>query len=215
MPNLEYSESIPKCGCGKIHNCKICPYVTKSLFYVVSDLKRHGLPLESSRCERNDLEKYFCKDCNFETDLLKKNVRTYVQCLVVMNSGTDASVVPLRQRRQQFWKDTRPNMKQHNAIRHSADAIQWYNCDKCEFKTKWNENLTRHKAIHVSADAIQWYNCDKCEFKTKYKGNIKQHNAIHHSADAIHCCDKCEFKTKWKESLKKHTKSHLGMVKCY
>ncbi|KAJ3625016.1 hypothetical protein MTP99_018597 [Tenebrio molitor] len=85
MPNLEYGESISKCGYGKIHR----------------------LPLESCRCERNDLEKYHCKDCNFETDLGKKNVTMYVQCLAVMKGGTDASVVPLRQRRQQFWKDTR------------------------------------------------------------------------------------------------------------
>ncbi|KAJ3632418.1 hypothetical protein MTP99_009430 [Tenebrio molitor] len=57
MSNLEYSESIPK-GYGK----------------------RHRLPFESSRCERNNLEKYYCKDCNFETDLvviLKQHLREY------------------------------------------------------------------------------------------------------------------------------------------
>ncbi|CAH1380067.1 unnamed protein product, partial [Tenebrio molitor] len=53
MANLEYSESIPKC---------------------------HRLPLELPRCERNDLGKYCCKDCNFETDfvvILKQHRRGY------------------------------------------------------------------------------------------------------------------------------------------
>ncbi|KAJ3632404.1 hypothetical protein MTP99_009416 [Tenebrio molitor] len=68
MPNLEYSESMPK-GFGKIHNCK------------VNHAKCHRLPLiQSSRCEKNDVGKYYCKDCNFETDLvviLKQHFREY------------------------------------------------------------------------------------------------------------------------------------------
>jgi predicted RNA-binding Zn-ribbon protein involved in translation (DUF1610 family) len=115
------------------------------------------LPLESSRCERNDLEKYYCKDCHFETDLvviLKQHFREYhrkdTDCvqdqpkndtvvksyicqkctfetysilmwikhlvhvltqkkivrMLVKKSGTDANVIPLRQSRQQFWKNT-------------------------------------------------------------------------------------------------------------
>jgi uncharacterized Zn-finger protein len=66
----------------------------------------------------------------------------------------------------------------------SVDPSQWYDCDKCEFKTKKNENLKRHKKIHVSADAIQWYNCDKCEFKTKWNVSVKRHKIpIYFSAD--------------------------------
>ncbi|KAJ3628601.1 hypothetical protein MTP99_015899 [Tenebrio molitor] len=34
-------------------------------------MKNSRLPLEISSCERNDLEKYYCKDCNFETDLVQ------------------------------------------------------------------------------------------------------------------------------------------------
>ncbi|KAJ3632421.1 hypothetical protein MTP99_009433 [Tenebrio molitor] len=80
MPNLENSESISKCGHGKIHNSQRCAYVTKSRFNMVTNTKRLQLPLESSRSERNDLEKYYCKDCNFETDLvviLKQHLKEY------------------------------------------------------------------------------------------------------------------------------------------
>ncbi|KAJ3628565.1 hypothetical protein MTP99_015864 [Tenebrio molitor] len=132
MRNLEYSKSVPKCGYGKMT-------MTKSHFNMVNHAKHHRLPLESFRCERNDLEKYYCKGCNFETDLLGA-------------------------------------IKKHNTIHLSEDAIQWYNCDKCEFKTKYNENIKRHeKRIHLSADAVQWFSCDKCEFKAKTKEYLKRH----------------------------------------
>ncbi|KAJ3632462.1 hypothetical protein MTP99_009472 [Tenebrio molitor] len=150
MQNLEFTENIPKCGHGKrCHNCKRCPYVTKAPFYMVNHVKRHRLPLESSRCERNDLEKY-CKDCNFETDLVKKNVRTYIQCLVV-KSGTDPSVVPLRQKRQGV-------LKKHQTAKHPLTGIavsaiiRNFNTQQMpysEFKTKWNDNLRRHKKNHL------------------------------------------------------------------
>jgi hypothetical protein len=57
MQNLEFTKNIPKCGHGKrCHNCKRCPYVTKTSFYMVNHVKRHRLPLESSRCERTKFE---------------------------------------------------------------------------------------------------------------------------------------------------------------
>ncbi|KAJ3634312.1 hypothetical protein MTP99_011197 [Tenebrio molitor] len=91
MPNLEYNESIPK---GR-------------------------LLLKSSRCERNDLEKYYCKHCNFETDLVTKR------------------------------KD---HLQRHEKSHLSADASQWYSCDKCEYKAKRKDYLTQHQKNHVSAN---------------------------------------------------------------
>ncbi|KAJ3620733.1 hypothetical protein MTP99_004658 [Tenebrio molitor] len=72
-----------------MHNCERSPYVTKSLFYMVNHQKRHRLPLESSRCERNDLEKYCCKDCNFETDLVTKR-KNYLRRHKKIHLSTDA-----------------------------------------------------------------------------------------------------------------------------
>jgi hypothetical protein len=81
MPTLEYS--IPKC---------------------------HRLPLESSRCERNDVEKYYCKDCNFETDL----------------------VVILKQHRREYHRkgtDCVQDQPKNNTV------VKSYICQKCSFET--------------------------------------------------------------------------------
>jgi hypothetical protein len=54
----------------------------------------------------------------------------------------------------------------------------WYNCDKCEFKTKRNGCLEQHKKNHLSADAVHWYRCDKSEFKTKRNYDLKKHKIL-------------------------------------
>jgi hypothetical protein len=103
MRNLEYSKSVPKCGYGKMT-------MTKSHFNMVNHAKHHRLPLESFRCERNDLEKYYCKGCNFETDLfviLKKHLKEY--------HGNDADCV-------------------QDEPRNDA-VVKSYICRKCSFET--------------------------------------------------------------------------------
>jgi hypothetical protein len=235
MPNLERSDSIPKCGQGKIHNWKRCSYVTKAPFYMVNRAKRHRLPLESSRCERNDLEKYYCKDCNFETDLvviLKQHLKEYhrkdtdcvqdrpknnivVKSYICQNCSFETySVLLWIKHLESSCFDTEDVihccLKQHKRHHLSAFAFQWYSCDICQFKVQGKGNLRRHKKNHLSADAVKWYRCDKCEFKTKGKGYLKQHKnkKIHRSADAVqwYSCDKCEYKTKQNRYLKQHKK---------
>jgi hypothetical protein len=220
MPNLECRGNIPKCGPGKIHNCKRCPYVTKAPFYMVNHAKRHRFPLESSRCERTNLEKYYCKDCNFETDLVvifKQHHREFhrkdtdcvqdqpkndivVKSYICQNCSFETYSVLL-------W------MKHlESSCFDTEDAIHWYNCDKCKYVTKYKSNIKQHKKIHLSADTLQCYSCDKCEFKTKWSSSIKRHKKIHLSADAIknYSCDKCEFKTKRNGCLKQHKKNHMS-----
>jgi hypothetical protein len=71
MANREYTESILKCECGRIHDYDTCPYVSRSRFF-------HQFPLFS--CETNSLENYNCKDCDFESDLviiLNQHVREH------------------------------------------------------------------------------------------------------------------------------------------
>jgi hypothetical protein len=70
MPNWKCTESAPKCGYGKIHNCDKYRYVTESRFFMKNHTNRNHFPLKSFNCETNDLEKYYCKDCDFETDLV-------------------------------------------------------------------------------------------------------------------------------------------------
>jgi hypothetical protein len=218
MPNLEYSESIPKCGHGKIHNSKRCAYVTKSLFDMVNNAKRLQLPLESSRCETNDLEKYYCKDCHFETDLvviLKQHPKEYHRkdtgC-VQDQPKSDTVVKSYICQKCSF--ETYSVLLWIKHLESSCFDIEdvIHNCDKCEFKKRRNGCLKQHKKQHLTAVAVQCYSCDKCKYKTKYNGHLKQHKAIHLSADAIqwYNCDKCEFKTKQNRYLTEHKKNHLS-----
>ncbi|KAJ3632428.1 hypothetical protein MTP99_009440 [Tenebrio molitor] len=265
MPNLEYNESIPKCGYENIHNCKN---------YMANDVKRHRVPLEPSRCERNDSEKYYCKDCNFETDLvviLKQHIREYhrkdTECVqdqqkngtVVKNyicqkcsfktypvlrlwvllwikrlesscfdteeeceNTKEATVLERHQTAKQslhqkerfccfhckYKGKTKNHLREHVNYQHATlEAVNWFhyirnfNTPQILFSgiaaisanTKRNitatlnniRHLERHKTIHLAEHAVQWYNCDKCEFKTKSKENLKRHQKIHLSADAV------------------------------
>jgi predicted RNA-binding Zn-ribbon protein involved in translation (DUF1610 family) len=169
MPNLEYSESIPKCGHGKIHNSKRCAYVTKSRFNMVNNAKRLQLPLESSRCETNDLEKYYCKDCNFEADLvviLKQHHKEYHSVQDQPKNDTVVKSYICQKCSFETYSVLLWIKHLESSCFYIEDAIHWYNCDKCEYKTKRNNYLKQHKITHLSADEVQWYSCDECEYKT-------------------------------------------------
>jgi hypothetical protein len=234
MPNLEYSESIPKCGCGKIHNCKICPYVTKSLFYVVSDLKRHGLPLESSRCERNDLEKYFCKDCNFETDLLvilKQHFREYhrkdTDCMqdqpkndaVVESyicqtcSFATYSVLLWMKHLESSCFNTEEECENVRAV--SCSDEQWYRCECCSFKTKEATVLERHQTVNHSLHQKEIFRCFHCKYKGKNKNYLKKHiNYKHATLKAEHRfhCNECQFTSNRYSNMQYHKKLQHSAV---
>jgi hypothetical protein len=155
METLEYTESSPKCGYGEIHDCKRSLHVTKSLFYMVNHSKRHRLPLESSSYERNDLEKYYCKECNFETYL----------------------VVILKQHRREYHRnnaDCVEDQPKNDAI------VKSYICQKCSFETYsvllWIKHLesscfNREEECEnvrtVSCSDEEWYRCECCSFENK------------------------------------------------
>ncbi|KAJ3623523.1 hypothetical protein MTP99_019744 [Tenebrio molitor] len=114
------------------------------------------LPLESSRCERNDLGKYYCEDCNFETDLvviLKLHFREYHR------------------------KDTDCVQDQPK----NETIVKSYICQKCTFETysvlMWIKHFdgscfnTNKECEDVSEEEC----CDTCEVKTKRKDKLKRH----------------------------------------
>ncbi|KAJ3619405.1 hypothetical protein MTP99_005090 [Tenebrio molitor] len=64
------------------------------------------LLLESSRCGRNDLENYYCKGCNFETDL----VQTRSNGIAVISANTKRNIRgTLNNIRQFIPQQTRSN----------------------------------------------------------------------------------------------------------
>jgi hypothetical protein len=204
METLEYTESSPKCGYGEIHDCKRSLHVTKSLFYMVNHSKRHRLPLESSSYERNDLEKYYCKECNFETYL----------------------VVILKQHRREYHRnnaDCVEDQPKNDAI------VKSYICQKCSFETYsvllWIKHLesscfNREEECEnvrtVSCSDEEWYRCECCSFKTKEARVLKKHQSASHPSHRKEKfpCFHCNYKGKTKNHLKEDVNYRLSIKEC-
>jgi hypothetical protein len=170
MPNLECTESIPKCGYGKIHNCDRCFYATKSLLCMTNHTKRHQLPLKPFSCDTNDLEKYCCKECDFETDFMiifNQHIREY-------------------------------HMKNIDFVQNQPKrdtVIKSYMCQKCSFETYsallWIKHLDNscfntkkdfEKVRLVSCNDEKSYPCEYCIFETKSLTNLQRHQTTHHAS---------------------------------
>jgi hypothetical protein len=190
MANLEHAGSILKCECGRIHDCDRCPYVSRSLVFHL---------FSSFRCETNSLEKYNCKDCDFESDLAiifnqhirehhrkridePKNdvdaVKSYIcrEC----SFETHSALVWIKhldtlcfKTKKDFDKITFGNdAKQH----FSREDVQSFRCDKCNYKTNRRYRLKRHDLMkHTSNEETSWFQCEQCAYKTKLECYLKRH----------------------------------------
>jgi hypothetical protein len=239
MPNLEYTESTPKCGYAKIHSCKRCPYVTKSLFYMVNHAKSHWLPIESFSCESSDLEKYYCKDCNFEADLVvifKQHLREYhrkgTNCVqdqpknhTVMKSYIcqkcsfqTHSVLLWIKHLESSCFDTEEECE----IVHtdSCSDEKPYRCESCYVRTKEATVLKRHQNARHPSHRKERFRCLHCKYKGKSQNHLRQHvNNEHATLEAVHWfhCNECQFISKSYKSLRFHEKIQhpVGAVQWY
>ncbi|CAH1374543.1 unnamed protein product, partial [Tenebrio molitor] len=113
-------------------------------------MKNCRFPFESSSCERNDLEKYYCRGCNFETDLviiLKQHFKEYHR------KDTDCVQDPPK-------NDT---------------VVKSYICQKCSFEAysvlMWIKHLDgscfNPKEVCENLIELEWYQNECSSFKTK------------------------------------------------
>ncbi|KAJ8909347.1 hypothetical protein NQ315_003509 [Exocentrus adspersus] len=100
------------------------------------------------------------------------------------------------------------NLKRHM-------LIHWFNtkfnCNLCNFKTKYKESLQRHMLIHRNPLEIEWFECHLCDFKAKRKHSLKTHNiSSHKDPSEIEWfeCHLCNFKAKLERNLKIHMLIH-------
>jgi general transcription factor IIIA len=220
MANLEPTGSILKCECGRIHDCDRCPYVSGSRFF-------HQFPL--FRCLTNSLEKYNCKDCDFGSDLVivfnqhvrehhrkkidepKKDVEiksyichecsfeTYSALVWIKHSNTLCFKIE-----EDFKKVTYGN----NARLHlSREDVQWFRCDKCDYKAKHRYRVKHHKLIkHTSDEEALWLQCEQCSYKTKLKYSLRRHMFLHKPNEEANWfyCFNCEYRTRSKGNLRRH-----------
>jgi hypothetical protein len=228
MQNFEYTESIPKCGYGNIHNCKRCPYVTKSLFHMVNHAKRYQLPLKSSSCERNDLENHYCKNCNFESDLvviLKQHLREYhrkdtdcVQDQPKSDSEVKSYICPkcsFETYSVLLWIkhfdgscfDTEEDCEKVDTA--SCSDEKSYRREYCYKRRKGATVLKKHQNARHPSHRKEKFRCFHCNYKGKTKNHLREHlNYSHAPPEAVHWfhCNECQLKSKSHFNLLKHKK---------
>jgi hypothetical protein len=215
MANLEHTGSILKCECGRIHDYDRCPYVSRSRFF-------HQFPLFS--CETSSLEKYICKECNFETDLIiifnehiqehhrkridePKNdlaVKSYIcrEC----SFETYSTLVWIKhsnslclKTKEEFEKVTFGKEAKFHLF---TEDIQWF---KCNYKTNRRYILKRHDRMkHTLNEETSWFRCEQCAYKTKLKCALRRHMTIHKSDEETKWfdCFNCEYRTRRKGNLR-------------
>jgi KRAB domain-containing zinc finger protein len=180
-----------------IYQCPVCPYGTKSNYFMTDHMKSHDSGLEFFNCEDNKLEKYGCNKCNFATD--------FVVALNEHNKDTH---------------DT-PSNRQNNRIQNRKYTVKSYICGKCKFETRSVLQWMRHTRIRCRGrkthDAC-WFECSMCSYRSVSALNLKSHKIRRHkhqkprSSSPRHKCDKCAYKTDHKSHLQSHTiRHHLAL----
>ena len=227
MAILEYSETFiapGKSSWKNVHNCNLCLYFTTSYFFMVNHVRRHRAPLERFTCSEAEIETYYCKDCDFKTELtieFKQHINKYHS---VKKESRDFSVrekcdfetnlslkwlletSPYTRDSNQIDKVCSYKSKLENHLDNQEE--KWYKCDQCHFKTRAKTSLKSHiNSFHLDEEYVKWYECNQCPFKTKHKNSLKLHVvAKHQNQEKIkwYACENCAFKTKRITQLKMH-----------
>lgn len=85
-----------------------------------------------------------------------------------------------------------------------------YECDQCDYQTKYPHNLRTHKTKHLTGEKA-YIHCKQCpNFKTKWELTYRNHLKIKHGIgkQEIFKCHLCAFETKVKLCLKRHFERH-------
>ncbi|KAJ3636984.1 hypothetical protein MTP99_000482 [Tenebrio molitor] len=204
-----------------IYQCPVCPYGTKSNYFMTDHMKSHDSGLEFFNCEDNKLEKYECRKCNFVTN--------FVVALNEHKKNTHDTPLNRQNNRNQ---NTKYIMKNHicrkckfetrsmlHWIRHTqsrcreekTEHLCWSECSLCSYRSKsaiyvrCHKNR-QHKKRNPKSSSPR-LKCDKCEYKTDHTSHMQSHTIRRHVAKEDiqwHKCDKCEYQGKTKGCISKH-----------
>ncbi|XP_018578092.1 zinc finger protein 493-like [Anoplophora glabripennis] len=88
--------------------------------------------------------------------------------------------------------------------------VRTYECDLCDFTTKYKGSLETRQLTHADSSEIQMYKCDVCDFMTKNKYKLRPHQLKHADPSEVplYKCDLCDFMTKYRRSLRSHQLKH-------
>ena len=235
MSTLEYSEALSTYGRSSrknVHNCKQCPYFTTTLFLMFNHVRQHRSSPEKFKCENAKIEPYYCKDCNFKTDLtilFKQHIDTNHG--FKQESGDDSSSRDLvienyvcencdfATNFSLKWFQHTSRCTREKAKRCSCKkSCKWYECGHCPYKTTFKHKLKRHQnSPHLSEQDAKWYECNNCHFKTKHKSSLEFHTVAKHpnlqEQFKTYKCKSCKFETKHVSNLRRHVISvHLDEI---
>ncbi|KAJ3656794.1 hypothetical protein Zmor_015842 [Zophobas morio] len=167
MSILEYSEEFAyvKPSHNNVHHCKLCPYFTTSLFIIINHVRRHYSILLPSNCEYSNVETYYCKDCNFQTEPTLFFKQHLQQCHIfkqqnVANAHTEQHICE------------KCNFATHSVLQYlqhvldCKNSVKWHKCQHCPYKTVQRSNFKRHmNGFHLDDARVKWYKCNRCSFK--------------------------------------------------
>ena len=172
---------------------------------MTNHVRRHRFRLVKFTCDNVKIEPYYCKDCDFKTELtvlfkehigkyhgLKRestdylltedfHIQTYVceKCSFETNLPLKwlqhTSACTEKKKKIQRATSSEQDDTYSFTIRQAADK-RWFYCTACSYKTKFKYNLNRHMRKH---NLNKPYACDKCPYKTNYSSNLRQHINIH------------------------------------
>ena len=176
-------------------------------------------------CENSNIEFFYCKDCNFHTELTvlfkqhvtkfhasrkkqRKNAYSIQKYICDQCSFETHFVLKWLQHVTRCLK----NNENWNTFKRKNVSIYWYQCQKCPYKSKDFSNLKRHINIrHINEDDVKWFECKKCPYKAKQSSNLKCHiNACHLDVEEIkwYICEVCSYRAKQKGNLRRHINTH-------
>ncbi|KAJ8974212.1 hypothetical protein NQ317_000845 [Molorchus minor] len=93
----------------------------------------------------------------------------------------------------------------------SVSEVQMYNCEICEYKTKYENVLQRHVlTFHKDISEVETYKCEICDFRSKYKCGLMTHMTVHRDFSEVEMlqCEFCKYQTRNKTGLKIHMFVH-------
>jgi hypothetical protein len=204
-----------------IYQCPVCPYATKSNYFMIDHMKRHDSGLEFFNCEDNKLEKYECRKCNFVTDFVvalnehKKN--THDTPLIRQNNRNQNTKYIMKNYicgKCKFETRSRLHWIRHTQSRcrgEKTEHLCWFECSLCSYRSK-SAILVRchisrqHKKRNARSSSPR-LKCDKCAYKTNHTSHMQGHTIRHHVAKEDiqwHKCDKCDYQGKTKGCISKH-----------
>ncbi|KAJ3651332.1 hypothetical protein Zmor_017381 [Zophobas morio] len=194
---------------------------------MANHVRRRCFRLETFTCDNAKIEAYYCKDCDFKTQLtilfkqhgLKRESRKdisdpdfLIQNYVCKQCDFETNLSLKWLQHTSVCTKTKQNLQSVSSLKESAthssdfkqtDEIHWYYCPECPYKGKLKRNLKRHiQGCHLP----KRYGCDKCSFKCTRKENLKHHINLHlNNEDAKwYKCNQCSFQTKHPGFIKSH-----------